>query len=183
MSILDRMITAACGTFCAFGMLVVAATATAHEGERDHEHHHDSLVVSTDNGAVKGVQAGGSQQFLGIPYTAAPVGALRWKAPLPAIAWKGVRDASTFATHCPQPDTAFGRASNSSEDCLYLNVYRPASAFHRGDKLPVMVWIHGGALWLGESEDYNPADLVGRGVVVVTVNYRLGALGFLAIQH
>jgi para-nitrobenzyl esterase len=72
--------------------------------------------------------------------------------------------------------TASGRASNSSEDCLYLNVYRPTN----GDELPVMVWIHGSALWLGESEDYDPTDLVGRGVVVVTVNYRLGALGFLA---
>lgn len=80
----------------------------------------------------------------------------------------------------PQPDAAFGRAANSAEDCLYLNVYRPKHDSKHGDKLPVMVWIHGGALWLGESEDYDPTDLVKRGVVVVTINYRLGALGFLA---
>ena len=136
----------------------------------------DPNVVSTDKGNVKGSVSGSVQSFLGIPFAAPPTGALRWKAPAPAAAWTGDRDATAFATHCPQIDTAFGRATNSAEDCLHLNVYRPTS----GSQLPVMVYIHGGALFLGESEDYDPSALVGQGVVVVTVNYRLGALGFLA---
>jgi para-nitrobenzyl esterase len=91
-----------------------------------------------------------------------------------------VRDATTFGAHCPQQPSPFGIAS-TSEDCLFLNVVAPASS---GEELPgrapVMVWIHGGALVVGESDDYDPGPLVARGVVVVTVNYRLGALGFLA---
>jgi para-nitrobenzyl esterase len=89
-----------------------------------------------------------------------------------------VRDATRFAPHCPQPATPFGRAS-TSEDCLFLNVFTPS---HRkaGPRHPVMVWIHGGALVTGESDDYAPDGLVEDGVTVVTINYRLGALGFLA---
>jgi len=91
-----------------------------------------------------------------------------------------VRDATKFAAHCAQLATPFGVAS-SSEDCLYLNVFAPAGPKH-GDKShhPVMVWIHGGGLWLGASDDYDPAKLAADGTVVVTINYRLGALGFLA---
>jgi len=85
--------------------------------------------------------------------------------------------ATQFAPHCPQPAGVFGRAS-TSEDCLYLNVFAPAG--RQSSRLPVMVWIHGGAFVAGESDDYDPSGLVADGVVVVTVNYRLGALGFLA---
>ena len=135
----------------------------------------DPTVVATDKGSVKGVETATTLSFRGIPYAAPPTGALRWTAPQPAATWSDVRDASQFGAHCPQPDTAFGRAANSSEDCLFLNVVRP-----KGDgPFPVMVWIHGGALWLGESEDYDPTPLVEQGVVVVTLNYRLGVLGFL----
>ena len=173
-----RGATLARGLACALGALLIAAAATGHEDEndRDSDRGGDPNVVATDKGMVKGFRNGNTRQFLGIPYAAPPTGALRWKAPSPAAAWTGVRDAGSFARHCPQPDTAFGRASHSAEDCLYLNVYRPT----RGEDLPVMVWIHGGALWLGESEDYDPTQLVGQGVVVVTINYRLGALGQLA---
>ena len=158
----------------ALAALCVAGAATSRESDNDDDR--GSPHVVTDKGAVRGVQTATTRVFLGIPYAAPPIGALRWKAPQPAPAWSGIRDGSTFATHCPQPDTAFGLASNSSEDCLYLNVYRPKG----GEDLPVMVWIHGGALWLGESEDYDPTELVRRGVIVVTINYRLGALGELA---
>ena len=116
-------------------------------------------------------------EFLGIPYAAPPVGALRWQPPRPAAPWHGTRAATSYAPHCPQPSSAFGRAS-TSEDCLYLNVFTPAASKARN--LPVMVWVHGGSLRTGESDDYNPAGLVRDGVVVVTINYRLGALGFLA---
>jgi para-nitrobenzyl esterase len=137
-----------------------------------------SVIVHTDNGVVRGAVAGGARRFLGIPYAAPPVGSLRWRPPQPAARWHGIRDATQFAPHCAQPASPFGLAG-TSEDCLYLNVFTPSSA-RPGVAAPVMVWIHGGALVTGESDDYDPAALVARGVVVVTLNYRLGALGFLA---
>jgi para-nitrobenzyl esterase len=132
-------------------------------------------VVGTANGAVHGLTNAAVDEFLGIPYAAPPVGALRWQPPQPAASWAGVRDATTFAPHCPQLASPFGQAS-TSEDCLFLNVFTPKAGGHH----PVMVWIHGGALVTGESDDYGPAGLVADGVTVVTINYRLGALGFLA---
>jgi para-nitrobenzyl esterase len=134
-------------------------------------------VVGTSGGAVRGVDAGTTDRFLGIPYAAPPVGPLRWRPPQPAATWHGVRAATAFAPHCAQPAGAFGKAS-TSEDCLYLNVFAPSGHVNRN--LPVMFWIHGGALVTGESDDYDPTNLVRDGAVVVTINYRLGALGFLA---
>jgi para-nitrobenzyl esterase len=135
------------------------------------------LVVATAGGAVRGKTAGAMHEYLGIPYAAPPVGPLRWRPPQPAAPWAGIRDATAFAPHCPQPPSGFGVAS-TSENCLYLNVFTPPGA--RGGRLPVMVWVHGGSFLVGESDDYVPAGLVRRGVIVVTINYRLGALGFLA---
>src|SRR5580692_5524224 len=135
-------------------------------------------VVGTADGAVRGLANGAVDEFLGIPYAAPPVGVLRWQPPQPAASWPGVRAATAFAPHCPQPGSPFGQAS-TSEDCLYLNVFTPTHD-QPGPGHPVMVWIHGGALVTGESDDYNPAKLVEDGVTVVTINYRLGALGFLA---
>src|SRR5215475_4031523 len=135
-------------------------------------------VTGTANGAVRGLANGAVDEFLGIPYAAPPVGALRWQPPQPAASWSGVRDATQFAPHCPQLATPFGQAS-TSEDCLFLNVFTPSHK-QAGSHFPVMVWIHGGALVTGESNDYDPTALTGDGVTVVTINYRLGALGFLA---
>jgi para-nitrobenzyl esterase len=135
------------------------------------------LVVATADGAVRGKAVAATDEYLGIPYAAPPVGALRWQPPRPAAPWHGVRQAVSYAQHCPQPSSPFG-AAGASENCLYLNVFAPAGA--RTGNLPVMVWVHGGSLRTGESDDYNPAGLVRDGVVVVTINYRLGALGFLA---
>jgi para-nitrobenzyl esterase len=137
-----------------------------------------NLVVTTADGRLRGRAAGAIDEFLGIPYAAPPVGPLRWRPPQPAAHWTGVRPATQFGPHCPQYGSPFGLAS-MSENCLFLNVYAPAGS-SRGSSLPVMVWIHGGDLTAGESNDYNPAPLVHDGVVVVTINYRLGALGFLA---
>jgi para-nitrobenzyl esterase len=139
------------------------------------------LVARTANGAVRGLANGTVDEFLGIPYAAPPVGALRWQPPQPPASWSGVRDATAFAPHCPQPATPFGQAS-TSEDCLYLNVYTPGdhSGHSRGAGNPVMVWIHGGALVTGESNDYDPTALVADGVTVVTINYpgrRAGPVG------
>jgi para-nitrobenzyl esterase len=135
-------------------------------------------VAGTANGPVRGLANGAVNEFLGIPYAAPPVGALRWQPPQPASSWSGVRDATRFAPHCPQPAGPFGQAS-TSEDCLFLNVFTPSHQ-QAGSHFPVMVWIHGGALVSGESNDYDPTQMVADGVTVVTINYRLGALGFLA---
>lgn len=139
----------------------------------------DPLVVRTDDGVLSGAAAGSMDEYLGIPYAAPPVGALRWEPPAPAASWSGVRTATQFAPHCAQPATPFGTAS-TSEDCLYLNVYAPAGASLRSSTLPVMVWFYGGSFVAGESDDFDPAPLVQHGVIVVTLNYRIGALGFLA---
>ncbi len=140
----------------------------------------DHFVAATENGPVAGLQTDTMKEFLGIPYAAPPVDDLRWKPPQPVTRWHGLRDATQFANHCPQPATPFGLPS-TTEDCLYLNVYTPAGGWHKGQGHPVMVWIHGGAGFLGEGDDYDPTKLVeNEDVVVVTINYRLGFLGFLA---
>jgi para-nitrobenzyl esterase len=137
-------------------------------------------VVVTDKGVVKGTVGAEGRQFLGIPYAAPPIGERRWRAPAAAARWSGFRDATSFGNNCPQFGTPFGLQS-FDEDCLFLNVFTPPQPDrHRLRRDPVMVWFHPGAFQFGESDDYDPRRLVERGVVVVTVNYRLGALGFLA---
>jgi para-nitrobenzyl esterase len=158
--------SALAGCTTAAGVAPAAATGTG-----------SGLVAQTRLGAVRGTVAGGIREFLGIPYAAPPTGKLRWQPPAPPAHWTGVRRATQFAPHCPQSASPFGRAS-TSEDCLFLNVFTAPGRSRAGR--PVMVWIHGGALVTGESDDYDPAALVRDGVTVVTVNYRLGALGFLA---
>jgi para-nitrobenzyl esterase len=170
---------AATAVLTAAAACTTATTATATPGTSKSavQNHESGLVVATAGGAVRGQAAAAGREFLGIPYAAPPVGALRWQPPRPAAPWHGTRAATSYAPHCPQPPGSFGRAS-TSEDCLYLNVFTPAG--NKARNLPVMVWVHGGSLRTGESDDYNPAGLVRDGVVVVTINYRLGALGFLA---
>ena len=138
-----------------------------------------NLIVTTAEGRLRGQGAGTIDEFLGVPYAAPPVGRLRWRAPQPAAHWNGVRAATQFGAHCPQYGSKFGMGS-MSENCLFLNVYAPAGSSLASRALPVLVWIHGGDLTAGESDDYNPAGMVHDGTIVVTVNYRLGALGFLA---
>jgi para-nitrobenzyl esterase len=150
-----------------------ASTAIGHQGAST------GPVVRTADGAVRGMSTSAADEFLGIPYAAPPVGPLRWRPPQPAAPWAGVRDATAFAPHCPQSASPFGQAS-TSENCLFLNVFTPPGAARGNRSLPVMVWIHGGALVTGESNDYDPTKLVSNGTIVVTINYRLGALGFLA---
>lgn len=119
--------------------------------------------------------------FLGVPYAAAPIDGLRWSPPQGFAPWRDVRLATRFGNRCPQNDTlgVFARPS-STEDCLFLNIFRPNRPEARA-KRPVMVWIHGGGLFDGSGDDYDPVNLVTHGdLIVVTFNYRLGALGFLA---
>ena len=121
-------------------------------------------------------------EWLGIPYAAPPVGDLRWRPPEPHARWHGPRDATHFANHCPQPGSSFGGAS-TNEDCLYLNVYAPNLGNGQGARQEPAGHVldpRRRALAVGESDDYDPTRLVQQGRVVVTINYRLGWLGFLA---
>jgi para-nitrobenzyl esterase len=143
-----------------------------------------------DGGEVVGfVGRYGSHVWLGIPYAAPPVGKLRWRAPAPPAPWQGVRQSLAFGNHCPQLASPFGGVRgkpgtlSGSEDCLYLNVYAPRvapEAVPRGaERLPVMVWIHGGGNVIGLSDFYDGGRLAAeQGVVVVTFNYRLGPFGW-----
>jgi len=139
-----------------------------------------STLVHTKSGPVTGFVSGNELEYLGIPYAAPPVGALRWQPPAPVTPWTTPLAATQFGPHCPQAPSPFGKPS-LTEGCLFLNVFTPASGSFPGQRRPVMVWIHGGAFVVGESDDYDPTKLVARGVDVVTLNYRLGALGFLAL--
>jgi para-nitrobenzyl esterase len=124
----------------------------------------------------------GVRSFLGIPFAAPPTGARRWKKPEPVAAWTETREANAYGKRCPQPTTA-GEVdtTDTDEDCLTLNVFTPAKR-KSGEAMPVMVWIHGGAFTTGSSRDdlYEPSKLVAAtGAMVVSINYRLGVLGFL----
>jgi para-nitrobenzyl esterase len=146
--------------------------------------------VQVDQGQLEGVrQPNRVDAFLGVPFAAAPVGPNRWRAPQPAVPWKGTRKAQSFGNSCWQPLTKAGFGpwtpeyvvqDQVSEDCLFLNIWRPS---HRVDaKLPILVWIHGGGFGSGSGSVpiYNGQHLAERGVIVVTINYRVGVFGFLA---
>jgi para-nitrobenzyl esterase len=138
-------------------------------------------VVQTTAGAVQGVAKSNYKVYDGIPYAAPPVGALRWKTPQPAASWQGTRDASKPGPDCVQTAVAWRPAAASvNEDCLYLNVWTPKQAKNK----PVAVWFHGGGSINGAGRDFEPVDMVTQGdMLVVTVNYRLGALGYLTIPQ
>lgn len=142
-----------------------------------------SAIVDTPAGQVRGKIEGNLHVFKGIPYARPPVGALRWKPPMPLPRWQGVREATEFGPACFQPSNSFvgvyvEEPMPMSEDCLTLNIWAPADAHNA----PVFFWIYGGALWGGASRDplYDGARLAEHGVVVVSINYRLGVLGWLA---
>ena len=140
-------------------------------------------LLQLASGPIKGKLSNGAQQFLGIPYAAAPVGDLRWKPPQPLPSrWTEVRDVVAYGPTCAQSLTlGVFAAPSQSEDCLYLNVFTPSHP--KADvALPVMVWIHGGGLFDGESNDYDGSKLArDGGIIVVTINYRLNIFGFLAL--
>ncbi len=155
--------------------LVLGASLPAH-----------AKPVRIDSGLIEGATAaeGAVRVFRGIPYAAPPVGELRWAKPAPVAPWEGVRESREFSGACPQASALADMMNEAlpplTEDCLYLNVWTTATA--PADKHPVMVWIHGGGLTLGWGHQrvYDGTNLAKRGVVLVSINYRLGALGFLA---
>ncbi len=139
-------------------------------------------TVRTAEGPVHGVARNGMSAFLGIPYAAPPVGDLRWQPPKPHAPWTQTLNATKFGNTCPQITElgVFAGPVSVTEDCLYLNVFTPRT--NPAKKLPVLLWIHGGGLFDGESNDYDASALVKGGpagpTVVVTINYRLGLLGY-----
>ncbi len=136
-------------------------------------------VVSVSGGALRGAVAGGVENFFGVPYAAPPMGERRWAPPEPAPAWSGERDASTYGPACPQTE-GLDSLRTTDEDCLFVNVQRPAGATGTS-ALPVVVLIHGGGWVTGSGNNENLNAIVREnGVIGVTMNYRLGNLGFLA---
>ncbi|MES2452570.1 MAG: carboxylesterase family protein [Pseudomonadota bacterium] len=162
----------------AAGIAALAGSASpiaAIAAERDSPH------VRIDTGEIAGTAGEKTLVFRGIPYAAPPVGPLRWKAPAAASRWEGVRDASHYGAACPQaPDhkEAWAQVGPTSEDCLFLNVWRPK----RAGTYPVMVFLHGGGFTYGAAGVplYEGTHLAERGAVIVTLNYRLGRLGYFA---
>ena len=145
------------------------------------------VITTTMQGEVEGLEVHGLCVFKGIPFAAPPVGNLRWRAPQPPATWEGVRPAHAFGPNCPQEVLPLDMKimevpGPQDEDCLYLNVWTPGCD---DAKRPVMVWIHGGGLGLGSASQllYEGQHLARRDVVVVTINYRLGALGFLNLNE
>jgi para-nitrobenzyl esterase len=160
-------------TLCVLSVLLVASTPSTYADSVN------STIVHTASGTLKGSINEGTRQFLGIPYAAPPVGNLRWKAPQPVTPWSGTRDATQFGSVCTQAGAVPGGALIGSENCLFLNVYTPNRITAN---LPVMVWIHGGSFVFGAGSQYDPSVMVKQGnVIVVTINYRLGSFGFLAL--
>lgn len=141
-----------------------------------------SPVAQIESGTLKGASEGGVERFLGVPFAQPPVGPLRWRAPQPTPAWTGVRDAIDYGHDCmqtPFPSDAAPLGVTPAEDCLYLNVWKPAELTA---PLPVMVWIYGGGFVNGGSSPsvYSGAPLASEGVVVVSFNYRVGRFGTFA---
>src|SRR6266851_5616617 len=140
-----------------------------------------SVIVPTESGPVQGVIEGHVRAFRGIPFAAPPVGGLRWRPPVTPAQWSGIRDASTFGNVCPQLGNIFSGNFVGNEDCLVLNVYTAANLDPNAGQ-PVMLFFHGGGDVGGSTQDgpfgSPPPPLATHGVVVVTAEYRLGALGF-----
>ncbi len=173
---MSSAIIRSCGTL--LGLTIVLATSTAMAARPP--------VAHIGSGVISGIHDAATHldEFKGIPYAAPPVGALRWKPPQPVAAWNGTRKADHFGPRCMQlplfSDMVF-RSDGMSEDCLYLNVWTPVGSASR--KLPVLVYFYGGGFLAGDGSEprYDGASLARHGIVTVTVNYRLGVFGFLAL--
>ena len=165
------------------------AGAVSHGPARTARPGQDGLIVSTQDGKLQGKHAEGVDQFLGVPYAAPPVGALRWQAPEPVRPWQGIRDAMSYGRRCPQQASSNGPREDT-ENCLYLNLFTPVvhtrtsppGAARRGGGLPVLFMIHGGGLANGAGDQFDGSLIASADhVIVVSINYRLGVLGFLDV--
>jgi para-nitrobenzyl esterase len=163
---------------------VIAATAAAVLAPGAAQAASKTVVVTTPQGKVQGIRAEGADRFLGLPYAQPPIKALRYKPPVAAGDWKGTRDATRQAPACIQfQPTGVRESQATSEDCLYLDVYRP-SKVKRNEKLPVLVWFHGGGSTQGTGVIYGGQTMASlTHTVVVSINYRLGAFGYLSVPQ
>ena len=169
----DAMLRVSAALLLICGVVYVASTRAYANG---------NPTVQTTEGPVKGFLKNGVAEFLGIPYAAPPVGDLRWRPPQAHQSWSKALNAANFGPQCAQVTLlgVFAGPANNNEDCLYLNVYSP-NIQGNGEKLPVLFWIHGGGNVDGASDGYDGTKLATQGhVVVVTINYRLGLLGWFA---
>lgn len=166
----------------AIGLIALLGVASSAIADNAPNTNTRTAALDIAGGAVRGVvTADGVREYLGIPYAAPPVGNLRWMPPQAPAKWANVKDVVKFGNSCPQTITLVTFAAKSdTEDCLYLNVFAPDGA---SGKLPVMVWIYGGALVDGAADPYDPTALVKSGVIVVTFNYRVNFLGFFAVPQ
>ncbi len=163
-----KMIKGLIGSGLTLAIAATAGMATADE-------------VHVTGGTLRGIdKPDGSRLYFGIPYAAPPLGALRWQAPAPVVPWTGVRDATQLPAPCAQPDEGWnaGDAARGQEDCLYLSVHSPAHA--AGDTLPVLFWIHGGSNRAGSGAGTAESSIYKQGLIVVSIEYRLGVFGFLS---
>jgi para-nitrobenzyl esterase len=159
------------GIFAGIALLIACSACAQQQGP----------TVQTKTGLLRGMTDGTVSSFKGIPYAAA----LRWRAPQPFPSWTGERDATKYGAECPQRSFGGGNGGNApnlSEDCLFLNVWKPATAA-KSSRLPVMVWIHGGGFVFGsgnQGAEFSGATFTDKNVILVTINYRLGRFGFFA---
>lgn len=165
---------------CSFAVLAIAAATAQTPGDKP-----AATKITVDTGVLVGEVSDGVRVFRGVPFAKPPVGALRWKAPVKPDAWPGERAAVAFEPGCPQPVNIDQKTANGggvagvqSEDCLYLNVYAPENA----SNAPIVVWLYGGASFLGAGHlgSYNGAANAKNGVITIPINYRLGSLGTFA---
>ena len=154
-----------------FAMLIAAATSGYTQ---------QPAPVKVEGGLLQGTSENGLNVYKGIPFAAPPVGELRWRAPQPAAKWEGIKQVTKFA---PAPMQGGNPPSGKSEDCLYLNIWSPAKSSK--EKIPVMVWIYGGGFAFGATSEptYSGEKLAKKGVVLVSIAYRVGQLGFLALPE
>jgi para-nitrobenzyl esterase len=156
------------GTLAVLGFVLLAGTAFAQPSGTD------PTIVQIEGGTVRGALANGVISWKGIPYAAPLVGDMRWRNPQPVKPWTGVKETNRFGSSCMQTD-----AVPKSEDCLTINVWHPAAA--PAQPLPVMVWIHGGAMVHGGAPVYPLDAVAAKGVVIVSMNFRLGRFGYFAL--
>jgi len=171
MKLHDRKPSAVAIAACILATLTVCSTRTFAKTPQP---------IRVESGMLQGTEEDGLTIYRGIPFAAAPIGDFRWRPPQPAPKWKGVRPASDYGRACMQSNAAISNLPAPSEDCLFLNVWTPAT--RPSERLPVMVWIHGGGFVAGTPAEqlYHGEWLARKGVVVVSVSYRLGVFGFLA---
>jgi para-nitrobenzyl esterase len=173
MSVLSTVCRSACFAL-GFASLAALATPVAAQTQQ-------APQARINDGPIQGFYRGDVAEFLGIPYAAPPVGNLRWRPPRPPAKWSDVRLTINFGDDCVQNQAGKFAHPSITEDCLYLNVYTPKDYAAKPEARPVLVWFYGGALVAGESDDYDGSKLAGLGdSVVVTVNFRVGTLGFFA---